>query len=386
VGEKRDRAEESRGREVNRRDWRDDDDLRRNRRHGTRRHRSLSGWVRHSRCRGGLEDCISSTGRYRPSTPFRRRGVELAPTPYWVPKVAFKKSVSFADPLVTASWPLDAAPASVKFKRGASTTDTNIQAAISFKVSVLDSVAANKVFYSSELVENVVTVPPTIQQNQLLNNVTRELVNHTLPEKSTERENQAGPLLLPTGHHSQDGAGPVDLIHAIDNAHPTSLQTVELNDFIASISGTPEPPILSTPPNNNKAHIDQESGNTGSSTALVSGNNNNTCKRMSARLAAKRGLTMGRNYDAISKAQELLIAKFNNSAARSFCSSSASNSNTHDTLFEQFANQFTRPLTKDQMEAIMELVNQGEKKVGGPRRGCKVAPVKVPSIKTMQRI
>jgi hypothetical protein len=242
------------------------------------------------------------------------------------------------------------------------------------------------VFYSSELVENVVTVPPTIQQNQLLNNVTRELVNHTLPEKSTERENQAGPLLLPTGHHSQDGAGPVDLIHAIDNAHPTSLQTVELNDFIASISGTPEPPILSTPPNNNKAHIDQESGNTGSSTALVSGNNNNTCKRMSARLAAKRGLTMGRNYDAISKAQELLIAKFNNSAARSFCSSSASNSNTHDTLFEQFANQFTRPLTKDQMEAIMELVNQGEKKVGGPRRGCKVAPVKVPSIKTMQRI
>lgn len=149
-----------------------------------RRHRSLSGWVRHSRCRGGLEDCISSTGRHRPSTPFRRRGVELAPTPCWVPKAAFKKSVSFADPLVTASWPLDASPASGKFKRGAAAADTNIQAAVSLK----------------------------------------------------------------------------------------------------------------------------------------------------------------------------------------------------------FANQFARPLTKDQMEAIMELVNQGGKKVGGPRRGCKVAPVKVPAIKIMQKI
>ena len=77
----------------------------------------------------------------------------------------------------------------------------------------------------------------------------------------------------------------------------------------------------------------------------MSANNNNTGKRMSARLAAKRGLKKGRNYDAISKAQELLIAKFNNSAARSFCSSSASNSNTHDTLFEQFAKQLVPPLT-----------------------------------------
>jgi hypothetical protein len=55
VGEKRDRAEDFRGRETVRRDWDHDDDngdFQRDRRSGNRRHRSLFGWARSSRCRG----------------------------------------------------------------------------------------------------------------------------------------------------------------------------------------------------------------------------------------------------------------------------------------------------------------------------------------------
>jgi hypothetical protein len=55
---KREISEDHRGRDFSRRDWDhdDDEDFQQNRRHGTRRHRSLSGWARSSRCRGGPED------------------------------------------------------------------------------------------------------------------------------------------------------------------------------------------------------------------------------------------------------------------------------------------------------------------------------------------
>ena len=106
VGEKRERSEDRRGRDFSRRDWDhdDDEDFQQNRRHGTRRHRSLSGWARSSRCRGGPEDCFSSSGRRRPSTPFRRRGLATGPAGRWIPKVK-TKSVSFADPLISVVWP-----------------------------------------------------------------------------------------------------------------------------------------------------------------------------------------------------------------------------------------------------------------------------------------
>jgi hypothetical protein len=81
----------------------DDEDLQQNRRHGTRRHRNLCGWARSSRCRAGPDDCISSSGRYMPSTPFRRRGLAAGPAVRWIPKVK-TKSVSFADPLISAVW------------------------------------------------------------------------------------------------------------------------------------------------------------------------------------------------------------------------------------------------------------------------------------------
>jgi hypothetical protein len=103
---KRERSEDRRGRDFGRRDWDhdDDEDFQQNRRHGTHRHRSLSGWARSSRCHGGPEDCFSSSERRRPSTPFRRHGLATGPAGRWIPKVK-TKSVSFPDPLISVVWP-----------------------------------------------------------------------------------------------------------------------------------------------------------------------------------------------------------------------------------------------------------------------------------------
>lgn len=110
MGEKREHAETFRGRETGRRGWGQDDDddegnFQRGRRSGNRRHRSLSGWARSSRCRGGMEDCYSSNDKHRHSTPFRRHGLGMASsTRCWVPRRK-GKTVSFADPVVSAVWP-----------------------------------------------------------------------------------------------------------------------------------------------------------------------------------------------------------------------------------------------------------------------------------------
>jgi hypothetical protein len=105
VGEKKEYQINHRGRDSVRRDreHEDDDDPQNGRHQGTRRRRSLSGWARVSRCRGGLADCYSSNGRHRSSTPFRRHGQELSVSKSWVPVVKAKK-VSFANPLISAMW------------------------------------------------------------------------------------------------------------------------------------------------------------------------------------------------------------------------------------------------------------------------------------------
>jgi hypothetical protein len=107
VGEKREHAETFRGRETVRHDWGHDDDdgdFQHDRRSGNRRHRSLSGWTRSSRCRRGMDDCYSSNDKHRHSTPFRRHGLGMTPSSRWVPK-AKVRSVSFSDPIVTVVWP-----------------------------------------------------------------------------------------------------------------------------------------------------------------------------------------------------------------------------------------------------------------------------------------
>jgi hypothetical protein len=109
-------------------------------------------------------------------------------------------------------------------------------------------------------------------------------------------------------------------------------------------------------------------------------------KRSRARLAAKKKLKFGRNKNAIVKAQEILVAKLNNSTSKHFQSSKALISNDQVDLVEQLARHFTRPLTKEQMEAIIELAIQGKEKEGTKNKGSKVAPLKAPIIEAAARI
>lgn len=113
VGERPPGRQEDRGQGFGRYQRRDDEDHdddqdRRNR--GTRRHRSVSTWARNSRCRGAMDDCISSNRwrggrgsplpRSRGSTSHRQatalvwrvKSVKDKPKP---------KKVTFADPIAT---------------------------------------------------------------------------------------------------------------------------------------------------------------------------------------------------------------------------------------------------------------------------------------------
>jgi hypothetical protein len=144
-----------------------------------------------------------------------------------------------------------------------------------------------------------------------------------------------------------------------------------LLDFIAAITNPPEPPLIPSPP---------KSSTTTSSHPLKF-QNQPTTRRSSVRLAAKKCIKTGSNRDAISKAQEIILAKLNNYAVKirfcskkSYCSSSSGFTNFDDS-FEQIASLFTRPLSKKQMEAIMELINQDNvKAVKTKKKGCKVVP------------
>ncbi|XP_008663462.1 uncharacterized protein [Zea mays] len=53
-------------------------------------------------------------------------------------------------------------------------------------------------------------------------------------------------------------------------------------------------------------------------------------------------------------------------------------------LVEQLARHFSRPLTKEQMEAIMELATQGKEKEGIKKKGSKVTPLQAPIIEASE--
>lgn len=55
-------------------------------------------------------------------------------------------------------------------------------------------------------------------------------------------------------------------------------------------------------------------------------------------------------------------------------------------LVEQLARHFSRPLTKEQMEAIMELATLGKEKEGIKKKGSKVTPLKAPIIEASEML
>jgi hypothetical protein len=407
AGEKRERSVEFRGRETMRRDWDhdDDEDFHQHRHQDTRRQRSLSGWARSSRCRGGVEDCYSSSGRYRPSTPFRRRGMGMGQPGRWIPKIKNKK-VSFADPVITAIWPTDVSKGRISAENSISLggMDLGTQAMEEYqcsahpKVSVpIASNSVNALIHSwSTRGTDSAPVPiisgshlanETIQGNLCIQNVQVES-NFSNSEPNSQRNvvtNEDRQCFLPSnevppiGHESSTHSTPRSLENQLNSND-------RLQIFIESITNTPEPPLILSPPNSNTLATSPVLGGSDNLDANVTINAGTPGKRSSSRLAAKQRLNVGGSRDAISKAQEILIAKLNNSAAIQYQGSSASTSNNHVNSFEQIEGLFSRPLSKDQMEAIMELANQGKGKKGSKLRGCKVAPLKAPIIKAASGI
>jgi hypothetical protein len=445
LGEKRGRTETFRGRETVRRDWGHDDDegdFQRDRRSGNRRHRSLSGWARSSRCRGGMDDCYSSNDKHRHSTPFRRHGLGMSPpTRCWVPKRK-GKTVSFADPVVSAVWPqvgglelaagVGSSPGSVggvnqeashdpdasKCKVTNSVDLNNVFATI---LNSLDSVLALKnsipakapavqpsEFLGSQLVndnqavdhnlavavlnslDNALTLTNStpaksivVQPAELLGSQLVKAVHHNLP--AAERVDQMGApsihnLSYPVFQSGVSDNHPMcqpDFQPVDNNNHETlrvspALKTgnsladnTQLTNFIAEITTPPEPPLIPSLPKSN----------TTNSPHTLKIQKQPITRRSSVRLAAKKNFKTGTNRDAISKAQEIIRAKLNNSAVKIPDGSISSDFADFDDSFEQIASLFTRPLTKNQMEAIMELINQDNVKAGKTKKkGRKVVP------------
>jgi hypothetical protein len=120
----------------------------------------------------------------------------------------------------------------------------------------------------------------------------------------------------------------------------------KLIDFIATITKTPKPPLISSPPQSLSLKSQKQP----------------TTRRSSVRLAAKKCIKPGHNRDAISKAQEIILAKLNNSAVKNVDCSSSSNCTNFDESFEQMTSLLIKPLSKKQMDAIMGLLNQDKVK------------------------
>jgi hypothetical protein len=407
AGEKRDRSEEHRGREIMRRDWDhdEDEDFHQHRQQGTRRHRSLSGWARSSRCRGGVEDCYSSSGRNRPSTPFRRRGEGMGQTTCWMPKVK-NKVVSFADPIVSDIWPTDVSKgqfaAESPFPSGDMENSTQA-------VPETHAAANSKVNTSYGSVIADALIPPWAAKGVFPSPV--PIVSGSQPTNVAEqvelcyKDAQAESNVFNIQSNSQwndvvvedrqliltSNEGPTASHNTPGHFTPLPIENqLNSNDnlqiFIESITNIPEPSLIHSPPNRNRCAISPVVR--GSDNLGVNANKNiiSTGKRSSGRLAAKQKLKIGGSRDAISKAQEILIAKLNNSAAIQYKCSSASTSNNHVNLTEQIESLFAKPLNKEQMEAIMELANQGKGKKGSRSRGSKVSPLKAPIIEVVPEI
>jgi hypothetical protein len=342
---------------------------------------------------GGMDDCYSSNDKHRHSTPFCRHGLGMTQSSRWVPK-AKVKTVSFADPIVSAVWPqvdslgLTDGGGSKSGSIGVDNQETSHNPTAS-KCKVTNTVDLTNVFATihnsldSVLVLNT-SIPAKALAVQPIEFLGSQLLNdnqaidynmpaadrvglmcasiiHDLPDpvfQPVVSDNQPDFQLVDSDNHETLRASP-----ALRTGN-SSTDNTQLLDFIAAITNPPEPPLIPSP---------LKSSTTTSHPLKFQ--NQPTTRRSSVRLAAKKCIKTGSNRDAISKAQEIILAKLNNSTVKKSDCSSSSGFTDFDDSFEQIASLFTRPLSKKQMEAIMELKNQDNvKAVRTKKKGRKVVP------------
>ena len=143
-------------------------------------------------------------------------------------------------------------------------------------------------------------------------------------------------------------------------------ESLGLDEFLVAISQDPEIPIMQSPPCLNQNNWDQVQQEIIESTP----NRAVTSQRQSSRLAAKAKTRVGPAKGVLELAQELLASKFNEFPS--------DDKETNSCIFEQIASQFTRPINKGKMEAIMTLVDQvnaeGNCKARKKKKNSKVVP------------
>jgi hypothetical protein len=354
------------------------------------------------------------------------------PAARWVPK-GKTGSVSFADPVVSAVWPLEEChgpPEAVGGSPAPMATDVQVAlhgyAASTYKVNntvdlanvfstihkSLDSVpvcslGAGMINMSTTLLNSAPAARPIecphtncldsilesgpsavpvsawpdnllsgqqalLSESQLVND--NRAIDFTMPAPDlgglpggpvasgfTMPAVDLGGLLGGSVAHDPVGTDNQEVVSNLPSIGPENLPTdnTKLTDFIASITKTPEPPLISSLPQ----------------PQLLKSQKQPTTRRSSVRLAAKNCIKPGRNRDAISKAQEIILAKLNNSAVKKVdCFSSSTCSNFGES-FEQMTSLLTKPLSKKQMDAIMELLNQDKVKTAkNKKKGRKVMP------------
>jgi hypothetical protein len=346
-----------------------------------------------------MDDCYSSNDKHRRSTPFCRHGWGMTSSSRWVPK-AKVRTVSFVDPIVTVVWPQVECHGRSKDVGG----KPGSMGAVNMTSLLGPSTSTRKVPHTVKLANVFTTIHNSLDSvlphsscGNLLNLSTTILANTpaaqpiefskdselftfqncsnsalvVCPGVNLGTDSPAGCLEPHLAFVNQDTyciTSNADQVVPADSdfqaplgASPAlgSESHPQLLDFIAEITHTPEPPLISTPPKRHTLKLQKQS----------------ITKRSSVRLAAKQRFKSGNNRDAISKAQKILLAKLNNSAAKDVARSSSSNRADFDDSLEQMASIFSKPLPKKHMEAILELINQDIVKTAkNKKKGRKVTP------------
>jgi hypothetical protein len=176
----------------------------------------------------------------------------------------------------------------------------------------LDSVSAcpSSVNLNASKPPNVLDVHPTnllgpelVNGNQAVESNLSGAEQASLRDALFIHDSQREPVFHPVDNDSHKALRVSPALRTTDNR---TVDNTQLHDFIASITNPPEPPLIPSPPKSS----------TTITHPVMGVQNQPTTRRSSVRLAAKKIMNFESNRDAISKAQEIILAKLNNSAAK----------------------------------------------------------------------
>jgi hypothetical protein len=199
-----------------------------------------------------------------------------------------------ASPKVTSKLSLDNAVTSLACKP-VSSAISNLNNTLNPNISIVD--APQQPHQGLQFVE------PQVESN---GNYAEQICNVTVLQDETP----VPTIVAAVNRHSQEaGSLPSD-------PQPSDTNNLQLHNFIANITMPPEPPLIQTLPHNNLPNIANALWVSSQQHIKMPDQASTSGKRFSVRLAAKKKVMLGHSRDAISKAQDILVAKLYNSAIK----------------------------------------------------------------------